>query len=39
MSEQVVQPRIRGFISLTAHPDGCAANVRKQVDVTRSMAR
>ena len=38
MSEQVVQPRIRGFISLTAHPDGCAANVRKQVDVTRSMA-
>ncbi|MBM3141052.1 MAG: trans-2-enoyl-CoA reductase family protein [Chloroflexi bacterium] len=31
MSEQVVKPRIRGFISLTAHPDGCAANVREQV--------
>lgn len=33
MSEQVVQPRIRGFISLTAHPDGCAENVREAVDV------
>ncbi len=33
MSKQVVQPRIRGFISLTAHPDGCAANVREQVEV------
>ena len=38
MSEQVVQPRIRGFISLTAHPDGCAANVRKQIDVAQAMA-
>ena len=38
MSEEVVQPRIRGFISLTAHPDGCAANVRKQVEVARAMA-
>jgi len=35
MSEQVVQSRIRGFISLTAHPDGCAANVREQVEVIR----
>lgn len=33
MTEQVVQPRIRGFISLTAHPEGCAANVREQVEV------
>ena len=37
MSEQVVRPRIRGFISLTAHPDGCAANVREQIAVARSM--
>jgi len=35
MSEQVVQSRIRGFISLTAHPDGCAANVREQIEVIR----
>ena len=38
MSTQVVQPRIRGFISLTAHPDGCAANVREQVEVARASA-
>ena len=38
MSEQVVAPRIRGFISLTAHPEGCAANVRRQIDVARATA-
>ncbi len=31
MTEQVVQPRIRGFIAVNAHPDGCAENVRAQV--------
>ncbi len=36
MSQQVVQPRIRGFISLTAHPEGCAANVREQVAAIRA---
>jgi len=36
MSEQVVEPRIRGFISLTAHPEGCAANVRQQIEVVRN---
>lgn len=35
MAEQVVEPRIRGFISLTAHPDGCAAMVRRQVEQVR----
>ena len=35
MSLQVVEPRIRGFISLTAHPEGCAVNVREQRDVVR----
>ena len=38
MSKQVVQPRIRGFISLTAHPDGCAANVRRQIEVAKAGA-
>ena len=33
--EQVVEPRMRGFISVTAHPEGCAANVRAQVEVAR----
>lgn len=37
MPLQVVQPRIRGFISLTAHPEGCAANVRAQIAVARSL--
>ena len=36
MSEQVVEPRMRGFISLTAHPDGCALNVRRDVELVQS---
>jgi len=36
VTEQVVQPRIRGFIATNAHPDGCAANVRQQLDVVRT---
>jgi enoyl-[acyl-carrier protein] reductase / trans-2-enoyl-CoA reductase (NAD+) len=39
MSKQVVQPRIRGFISLTAHPEGCAEMVRRQVAVVRDALR
>ena len=35
MPQQVVEPRIRGFISLTAHPEGCAERVRREVDVVR----
>ena len=30
-----VKPRIRGFICTTAHPTGCAQNVRQQVDYVR----
>ncbi|MSP23007.1 MAG: trans-2-enoyl-CoA reductase family protein [Dehalococcoidia bacterium] len=33
MPLQVVQPRIRGFVSVSSHPDGCAANVRRQIEV------
>jgi enoyl-[acyl-carrier protein] reductase/trans-2-enoyl-CoA reductase (NAD+) len=35
MSETVIKPRFRGFISLTTHPEGCAANVRSQVDYVK----
>jgi enoyl-[acyl-carrier protein] reductase/trans-2-enoyl-CoA reductase (NAD+) len=28
----IIEPRIRGFICLTAHPAGCARNVRDQID-------
>lgn len=27
---------MRGFISLTAHPEGCAANVRSQIELARA---
>lgn len=32
----IVKPRIRGFICTTAHPMGCKANVRNQIDYVRS---
>ncbi len=28
----IIEPRVRGFICTTAHPAGCAANVREQID-------
>ncbi|MCK6487044.1 MAG: trans-2-enoyl-CoA reductase family protein [Planctomycetes bacterium] len=36
MTQAVINPRIRGFICLTAHPEGCAANVRRQVELARA---
>ncbi len=33
MTETVINPRIRGFICLTAHPGGCAKNVQRQIDI------
>lgn len=32
----IIKPRIRGFICTTAHPAGCAANVRQQIDYVKS---
>lgn len=32
----IIQPRIRGFICVTAHPLGCAANVRQQIDYVKA---
>ncbi|MGB1873605.1 MAG: enoyl-ACP reductase FabV [Akkermansiaceae bacterium] len=32
----IVQPKIRGFICTTAHPDGCAANVQEQIDFVKA---
>ncbi len=32
----IVQPRIRGFICVTAHPLGCAANVAQQIDYVKA---
>jgi enoyl-[acyl-carrier protein] reductase / trans-2-enoyl-CoA reductase (NAD+) len=33
MAEAVINPRIRGFICLTSHPAGCAANVQRQIGI------
>ncbi len=27
----IIKPRIRGFVCITAHPEGCAAHVREQI--------
>ena len=32
----IVTPKIKGFICITAHPTGCAANVQEQIDYVKS---
>lgn len=32
----IIEPRMRGFICLTAHPDGCAQNVKNQIEYVKS---
>lgn len=34
----IIEPKIRGFICTTAHPTGCAANVRQQIDYAKQHA-
>ncbi|MBO40251.1 MAG: enoyl-ACP reductase FabV [Chloroflexota bacterium] len=36
MAEFLIEPRIRGFISLTSHPAGCAKNIDLQIERIRS---
>ena len=36
MSQVVLKPRVRGFICLTAHPEGCAAHIREQIAHVKS---
>ncbi len=31
----IIKPKVRGFVCITAHPDGCAAHVREQIDFVR----
>ena len=33
--EMIIKPKIRGFICVTAHPEGCAAHVREQIEYVR----
>ena len=39
MTKEVVEPRIRGFVCLTAHPDGCASEVAWQAEKARHSAQ
>jgi enoyl-[acyl-carrier protein] reductase/trans-2-enoyl-CoA reductase (NAD+) len=32
----IIEPRMRGFICLTAHPDGCSKNIKNQIDYVKS---
>ena len=32
----IIQPKTRGFICTTSHPDGCEANVREQIAYVKS---
>ncbi|MCH8475431.1 MAG: trans-2-enoyl-CoA reductase family protein [Opitutales bacterium] len=31
----IIKPRIRGFVCITAHPDGCEAHVKEQIEHVR----
>ncbi|HEX9980312.1 MAG TPA: enoyl-ACP reductase FabV [Flavobacterium sp.] len=35
----IIEPRMRGFICLTAHPEGAAQNVRNQIDYIKSKGK
>lgn len=35
----IIEPRMRGFICLTAHPDGAAQNVKNQIAYVRSKGK
>ncbi len=32
----IIKPKVRGFICITAHPEGCAANIQEQIDYVKS---
>lgn len=35
----VVEPKVRGFICVTAHPEGCRENVRRQIEYAKKQER
>jgi enoyl-[acyl-carrier protein] reductase/trans-2-enoyl-CoA reductase (NAD+) len=39
LTTTVIKPRIRGFFCLTAHPQGCALNVKEQIDYVKSKGK
>ena len=35
----IVKPRIRGYVCITAHPKGCEAKVREEIEVAKAAKR
>lgn len=35
----IIQPRVRGFICLTSHPEGTAQHVKQQIDYVKSKGK
>lgn len=35
----IIEPKVRGFICTTAHPDGCRENVKQQIEYVKSRGR
>ena len=35
----VIEPKVRGFICVTTHPEGCAVNVKRQIEYVKSQPR
>lgn len=35
-TKQVIKPKVRGFVCITAHPEGCATNVQGQIDYVKN---
>jgi len=35
----IIKPKIRGFICTTAHPVGCEANVKEQIELTKAKGK
>ena len=38
-TQMIVKPRVRGFVCVTAHPQGCAQHVRDQIDYVRAAGK
>ena len=31
----IIEPKVRGFICTTAHPEGCAGNIKNQISYVK----
>ncbi|MCY4046121.1 MAG: bifunctional NADH-specific enoyl-ACP reductase/trans-2-enoyl-CoA reductase, partial [Cellvibrionales bacterium] len=35
----VIKPKVRGFMCITAHPEGCKAHVKEQIDYVKAQGQ